>query len=143
MLNYVTDQKGMTQGLLNKIGIPDALRGRTIEDIKKNKGDWRLFIQSCLYKDLVDGCGAMYYTLFFIRSDKGYGDYWLIHFLRKAPCKRCNDAYTLGEEHQFHPLRWSGHGVRSLPLVISQYMTRHILDSRAFALMRTLKLKVF
>ena len=83
MLNYVTDQKGMTQGLLNKIGIPDALRGRAIEDIKKNKGDWRLFIQSCLYKDLVDGCGAKYYTLFFIRSDKGYGDYWLIHFLRK------------------------------------------------------------
>ncbi|AKH37281.1 MULTISPECIES: three-Cys-motif partner protein TcmP [Nitrosomonas] len=91
MLNYVTDQKGLTQGLLNKIGVPDVLRGRTIEDIKNTESDWRLFIQSCLYKELVDKCDARFYTLFFIRSDKGHGDYWLIHFSQRA---RARDVMT-------------------------------------------------
>lgn len=91
LLTYVSDKKDVTQGLLDKIGAPDALRGRSIEDIKKSERDWRLFIQSCLYKELVENCGAKYYTLFFIRSTKGHGDYWLIHFSQKA---RARDVMT-------------------------------------------------
>lgn len=91
LLTYVTDEKGATQTLLNKMGVPEVLRGRTIEDIKSKEPDWRLFIQSCLYKDLVSACGAKYYTLFFIRSDKGHGDYWLIHFSQRA---RARDVMT-------------------------------------------------
>lgn len=91
LLNYVSDKRDATQGLLEKIGTPDALRGRKIEDIKRNERDWRLFIQACLYKDLVESCGAKYYTLFFIRSAKGHGDYWLIHFSQKA---RARDVMT-------------------------------------------------
>ncbi|AEJ01254.1 hypothetical protein Nit79A3_1422 [Nitrosomonas sp. Is79A3] len=91
MLNYITDKTDVTRELLDKIGIPEILRGRTIEDIKDKEPDWRLYIQSCLYKDLVDGCGAKYFTLFFIRSEKGHGDYWLIHFSQKA---RARDVMT-------------------------------------------------
>jgi three-Cys-motif partner protein len=91
LLNYISDKKEVTQNLLDKIGTPEALRGRTIEDIKRNERDWRLFIQSCLYKDLVESCGAKYYTLFFIRSTKAHGNYWLIHFSQKA---RARDVMT-------------------------------------------------
>lgn len=91
MLTYFTDKNGQTQKSLDKIGIPEALRGRSIEDIKKKDSDWRLFIQSCLYKELVDSCGAKFYTLFFIRSDKGHGDYWLIHL---SPVPRARDVMT-------------------------------------------------
>lgn len=91
LLNYVSDDGAVTQNLLNKIGTPDVLRDRKIEDIKQKESDWRLFIQSCLYKDLVENCGAKYYTLFFIRSAKGHGDYWLIHFSQKA---RARDVMT-------------------------------------------------
>ncbi len=63
---------------LTGIGIPDVLRGRTIPDIKRSEKDWRLYIQSCLYRDLVEACGARYYTLFFIRT-RGHGNYWLVH----------------------------------------------------------------
>jgi three-Cys-motif partner protein len=83
-LNYVSDKSDVTRKLLEKIGTPDVLRGRTIEDIKSKEKDWRLFIQSCLYKDIVDACGARYYTPFFIRSNKGHGDYWLIHLSQRA-----------------------------------------------------------
>jgi len=69
----------LTQSLLDEIGIPDILQGRSIDEIKNSEKDWRLFIQSGLYRSLVSRCGAKYYTPFFIRNKKGHGDYWLIH----------------------------------------------------------------
>lgn len=91
LLTYISDHNNMAQNLLNKIGTPDVLRGRSVEDIKKTDKDWRLFIQSCLYKDFVDNCNAKFYTLFFIRSEKGHGDYWLMHFSQRA---RARDVMT-------------------------------------------------
>lgn len=76
-LTYASDSD-TTKKTLGDIGIPDVLRGRTIEDIKRNERDWRLYIQSCLYRELVEACGARFYTLFFIRTE-GHGDYWLVH----------------------------------------------------------------
>jgi three-Cys-motif partner protein len=88
-INYASDQPA-TSNLLQKIGIPDILRGRTIDDIKSKESDFRLFIQSVLYRDLVEACGARYYTLFFIRTS-GHGDYWLVH-LSQHP--RARDVMT-------------------------------------------------
>lgn len=77
-LNYASDGK-LTQSLLEEIGIPDVLNGRSMDDIKSSERDWRLFIQSGLYRTLVTRCGAKHFTPFFIRNNKGHGDYWLIH----------------------------------------------------------------
>ncbi|ASW47729.1 hypothetical protein XJ27_18555 [Xanthomonas hortorum] len=77
-INFASDT-GLTHSLLAQIGIPDALQGRTFEEIKSSERDWRLFIQGSLYRGLVDRCGAEYYTPFFIRNRQGFGDYWLIH----------------------------------------------------------------
>lgn len=77
-LNYANDGK-LTQSLLDEIGIPDVLNGRSMDDIKASERDWRLFIQSGLYRMLVARCGAKHFTPFFIRNKKGHGDYWLIH----------------------------------------------------------------
>jgi three-Cys-motif partner protein len=76
-INFASDSE-LTTSLLRQIGIPDVLRGRSIDDIKKNEKDFRLYIQSCLYRGLVDACGARFYTPFFIRT-QGHGDYWLVH----------------------------------------------------------------
>jgi three-Cys-motif partner protein len=77
-LNFASGGE-LTQTLLDDIGIPDILQGRSITEIKNSEKDWRLFIQSGLYRSLVNRCGAKYYTPFFIRNKKGHGDYWLIH----------------------------------------------------------------
>ncbi|MDD5228503.1 MAG: three-Cys-motif partner protein TcmP [Methylococcales bacterium] len=79
LLTYATDKKGGMQKMLNQIGTPHALRGRSIEEIKNSEKNSMLFIQSCLHQDLIKNCNAPYYTPFFIRSSNGYGDYWLIH----------------------------------------------------------------
>lgn len=77
-LNYAGDSR-LTNTLLGEIGVPDLLRGKTLEQIKESEKDWRFFIQSSLYKELVLSCGAKHYTPFFVRNAKGHGDYWLIH----------------------------------------------------------------
>lgn len=77
-LNFVSDKR-LSKELLDEIGVPDALQGRTIEEIKSSERDWRQFIQCGLYRNLVSRCGAKHYTPFFIRNKKGHGDYWLIH----------------------------------------------------------------
>lgn len=75
-LTYANDD--IAKNLLRQMDAPDALKGRSIEEIKSNEKDFRLFIQACLYPALVKACGASFYTLFFIRTD-GHGDYWLVH----------------------------------------------------------------
>ena len=88
-INFASDSP-VTASLLQQIGIPDVLRGRSIEDIKKNEKDFRLYIQSCLYRELVEACKAHFYTPFFIRTE-GHGDYWLVH-LSQHP--RARDVMT-------------------------------------------------
>jgi three-Cys-motif partner protein len=90
-LTYASDKKNLAQKKLTDVGIPDALHGRSIEDIKSSERDWRLYIQSCLHQGLVQNCGARYYTPFFIRSSSGHGDYWLVH-LSQHP--RARDVMT-------------------------------------------------
>ena len=89
LLTFVSDSPNSAR-TLQTIGIPEVLRGRTIEDIKNNERDFRLYIQSQLYPALVSACGAKFYTVFFIRT-AGYGDYWLVH-LSQHP--RARDVMT-------------------------------------------------
>lgn len=91
LLTYLTDKDDRAKKLLASASCPDALRGRSIEDIKLNQSDWRLFIQACLYPELIERCGAPFYTLFFIRSEQGHGDYWFVHFSKHA---RARDVMT-------------------------------------------------
>lgn len=89
-LNFVGDHHTSAR-LLKKIGVPGLLRGRSINDIKRSEKNWRLYIQGYLYKDLVDACGARFYTPFFIRSTQGHGDYWLLHLSQRS---RARDVMT-------------------------------------------------
>ena len=89
-LNFVGDHHS-SKKLLKQIGVPGLFRGRSIKEIKQSEAHWRLYIQSCLYKDLVDACGARFYTPFFIRSTQGHGDYWLIHLSQRP---RARDVMT-------------------------------------------------
>ncbi|UKE68690.1 three-Cys-motif partner protein TcmP [Xanthomonas cerealis pv. cerealis] len=76
-INFASDTEA-TRRILKRIDLPDVLKGRTLEDIKRVEKDFRLYIQSCFYKELVEQCGAKFFTVFFIRTT-GHGDYWLVH----------------------------------------------------------------
>lgn len=77
-VNFANDGD-QVKDLLDGLGLPDIFAGRSIEEIKASDRDWRLFLQSTLYRRLVENCGARHFTPFFIRNRGGHGDYWLIH----------------------------------------------------------------
>lgn len=77
-MNFANDGD-QVKDLLDGLGMPDIFAGRSIEEIKTSERDWRLFLQSTLYRRLVENCGARHFTPFFIRNRSGHGDYWLIH----------------------------------------------------------------
>jgi hypothetical protein len=109
LLNYFSEHSDVTMGLLQKVGIPDVLQGRSFEDIKRTEKDWRLFVQACLYQELVEKCRAKFYSLFFIRSARGHGDYWLIHFSQRA---RARDVMTrVHWEKNNHFIHYGGAGL--------------------------------
>ena len=109
LLTYFSEHSNLTKSLLRKIGIPEVLRGRSFDDIKNSEEHWRLFVQSSLYQDLVKKCQAQYYTLFFIRSTQGHGDYWLIHFSQRA---RARDVMTrIHWENNNHFIHYGGVGL--------------------------------
>jgi three-Cys-motif partner protein len=107
-LTYASDSATTCQ-LLHKIGIPDCLRGRSIKEIKQSEKKWRLYIQSSMYRELVEKCGAPFYTPFFIRSTQGHGDYWLIHLSQHA---RARDVMTgIHWEKNNHFIHYGGAGL--------------------------------
>lgn len=89
-LNFASSG-GRTHKTLERMALPDVFRERSLEEIKASEKDWRLFIQSAMYQDLVAACGARFYTTFFIRSSQGHGDYWLLHLSQRP---RARDVMT-------------------------------------------------
>lgn len=113
-LNFASDKK-LTQELLDEVGIPQLWQGRTLEEIKKSERDWRYFIQSTLYKNLVSRCGAEYFTPFFIRNKKGHGDYWLIHMSQHH---RARDVMTeVHWDNHNHFIHYGGAGLNMFQMV--------------------------
>ena len=106
-INFASDNL-LTHRMLDHLGMPDVLKGRTLADIKANEADYRLFIQSCLYQGLIQGCGAHYYTLFFIKT-QGHGDYWLVHLSQHPPAR---DVMTqVHWENNNHFIHYGGPGL--------------------------------
>lgn len=113
-LNFASDSE-LTTRLLAEIGVPDVLLGRTIDEIKSSERDWRLFIQSVLYRKLVASCGAKHYTPFFIRNNKGHGDYWLIHLSQHH---RARDVMTdVHWDHNNYFIHYGGPGLNMFRMV--------------------------
>ena len=106
-INFASDSK-TTHKTLDQIGIPDVLRGRTIEDIKRSEKDFRLYIQSCMYQAIVSATGAQYYTVFFIRT-AGHGDYWLVHLSQHHRARDVMTRVHWSKNNQF--VHYGGAGI--------------------------------
>ncbi|MCP5196999.1 MAG: three-Cys-motif partner protein TcmP [Gammaproteobacteria bacterium] len=108
LLNFATDSD--LKQAFHKMGIPDILEGRSLTEIQSSEKCWRLFIQSALYQALVEQCDAKYYTPFFIRNQKGHGDYWLIHLSQHH---RARDVMTeVHWEHNNSFIHYGGAGLK-------------------------------
>lgn len=96
-----------------QVDIRKALGGRSIDDVKQNDADWRRFIQGALYQALVTGCGARFFTPFFIRgAGSGHGEYWLVHLSQHPRAQDVMKQVHWG--HQNHFIHYGGAGLDML-----------------------------
>lgn len=67
-----------------------GISGEISEELFNKKSrppDFRRIIQSKLHQRIVQGSGAAYFTPFFIRPERGHGDYWLLHLSQHAKAR--------------------------------------------------------
>lgn len=113
-LNFASD-KALTQDLMTTVGVGEIWQGKSLNEIKTSEKDWRLFIQSALYRQLVTSCGAEYFTPFFIRNKNGHGDYWLIHMSQHH---KARDVMTeVHWDNQNYFIHYGGTGLNMFQMV--------------------------
>lgn len=110
---YTNDEIAQKVSSTLQIDIAKHLGGRSIEEIKSNDSDWRRFIQAALYDALVEGCGAGFFTPFFIRGKgAGHGEYWLVHLSQHH---RAQDVMKqVHWQHSNHFIHYGGAGLNML-----------------------------
>lgn len=59
-------------------GIAGNIRANELDEMKQSP-NWRVHLQSSLYQSLTSQCSARFFTPFFIRPERGHGDFWLLH----------------------------------------------------------------
>jgi three-Cys-motif partner protein len=76
LINYLSENN--LAAFEKATGISASVRASEIDEIKQSPR-WRVYLQSSLYKNLTDQCSAQFFTPFFIRPERGHGDFWLLH----------------------------------------------------------------
>ncbi len=76
LLNYL-NQTNVARFERNT-GMTNAVSAADMDKHQRSPG-WRVRVQASLYQRLTEGSGATYFTPFFVRPDKGHGDFWLLH----------------------------------------------------------------
>ncbi|MCD6674631.1 MAG: three-Cys-motif partner protein TcmP [Burkholderiaceae bacterium] len=74
LINYLSPDN--LKAFERNTGLTGAI---TASDLDKRGPGWRRLIQSLLYERIKAQSGASYFTPFFVRPQKGHGDYWLLH----------------------------------------------------------------
>ena len=76
LINYLNEKN--LAGFELSTGINSSVRAADLDEIKQSPR-WRVQLQSSLYQSLTSQCSAQFYTPFFIRPERGHGDFWLLH----------------------------------------------------------------
>lgn len=76
LINYLSEKN--LADFERSVGIRTSLSAQEIDEVKQSPS-WRVHLQSSLYQDLTSQCSARFFTPFFIRPERGHGDFWLLH----------------------------------------------------------------
>ncbi|MBN8750972.1 Uncharacterised protein [Xylophilus ampelinus] len=89
-------------------GIVGSVSADELDALKQNPR-WRVHLQSSLYQSLTAQCSARFYTPFFIRPERGRGDFWLLHLSQHW---KARDVMTTTHwSHHNHFAHYGGAGL--------------------------------
>ncbi|MDR7334317.1 three-Cys-motif partner protein [Kinneretia asaccharophila] len=122
LINYLSPDNW--KAFERKTGVVGAITAADLDKATRGPG-WRRKIQSALYEQITTKSGASFFTPFFVRPQKGHGDYWLLHLSHhwKARDVMAQTHWT----HHNHFVQYAGPG---LDMFSTGYATKIDDDGR-------------
>lgn len=99
-------------------GFTSSVRAIDIDEIKRSPY-WRVHLQSSLYQNITEQCAARFHTPFFIRPERGHGDFWLLHLSQHW---KARDVMT--STHWKHHNHFSHYGDAGFNMFSTGYITK-------------------
>lgn len=84
LINYLDDKN--LANFQKKTGLDGTITAADL-DAELAGPQWRKQIQAKLYLSITAQSGARYFTPFFIRPEKGHGDFWLLHLSQHSKAR--------------------------------------------------------
>lgn len=101
-----------------KTGITGALPADQI-DRELRRPNWRVELQAGLYQRITAGSGAGYFTPFFVRPERGHGDFWLLHLSQHWKARD-----VMAQAHWRHQNHFVHYGAAGFDMLSTGYVAR-------------------
>ncbi len=105
-------------------GISSSVRAADLDEIKQSPR-WRVQLQSSLYQSLTSQCSAQFYTPFFIRPERGHGDFWLLH-----PSQHWKARDVMANTHWQHHNHFAHYGKAGFHMFSTGYIGKFDDENR-------------
>lgn len=125
LLNYLSPNN--LARFEQQTGMFSAVSAADIDKHQRSPG-WRMRVQAELYQRLTQGSGATFFTPFFIRPDKGHGDFWLLHL-----SKHWKARDVMASAHWRHHNHFVHYGAAGFDMFSTGYAARIDDEERAQA----------
>ncbi len=116
LINYLNDKNA--RNFERKVGLDGALTSADMDKCKRGPG-WRLRVQANLYQKITQGSGAGFFTPFFIRPERGHGDFWLLHLSQHWKARD-----VMASAHWTHSNHFSHYGRSGFNMLSNGYAAR-------------------
>lgn len=125
LINFLCEKNLMD--FERKTGILGAATAADLDKETRNPY-WRLNVQANLYQSITLGSGASYFTPFFVRPERGHGDFWLLHLSQHW---KARDVMT--GAHWRHHNHFIHYGAAGLDMLSTGYAARIDDEARSQA----------
>lgn len=116
LINYLNERN--LASFESKTGFEGALNASDLDALAKGP-HWRRQIQARLYSNITSGSGAKHFTPFFIRPEKGHGDFWLLHLSQHSKARD-----VMAEAHWRHNNHFVHYGHAGLDMFGVGYVAK-------------------
>ncbi|WP_296655271.1 three-Cys-motif partner protein TcmP [Paraburkholderia sp.] len=113
LINYLSP--GTLSAFERRTGFTGAVTAADLDRGTRGPG-WRHHIQSSLYSTITGSSGADFFTPFFIRPERGHGDFWLLHL-----SKHWKARDVMAQAHWQHHNHFGHYGPPGLDMLRTGY----------------------
>lgn len=116
LINYLNEQNLVD--FEQSVGITSAICAAELDEIKQSPR-WRVQLQSSLYRSITDQCSARFFTPFFIRPERGHGDFWLLHLSQHWKARD-----VMASTHWLHHNHFAHYGEAGFHMFSTGYISK-------------------